>query len=401
MTTVLFAGIEAANLFFLYHLLIYYLNDRRDTGSKADRTTAIRGGLIFLCVVFMVKGLWLLGLSRAFSITVTELFRFSIKRLLYLIISGITLIVIVFFRGMGNSPAGAKPPVILFAAAQLIAAAMICISIFSISHAPENALLFWLSLILSVALSFLILFFNNYTSSLFQKELEDRRLLSRIEDTEKRMREVTDIYASLHSIRHDLKRHLQTAEQMMDRDVGKQYLDEVNRELFELFSTGCLSLDALLTVQAMQMKRNGIRFEHDLCSLEGLPLNDVSLCSIIGNLLENAAEAVEKLNASDSDAPAENTEEASPPAPFVSLQMRRLRSMLFICCKNPYQKQTVHFENGLFLSDKKTPDHGQGMKIIRKLSHEAGGTFTADANNGLFTATVMLPYTAPAPSEGQ
>ena len=400
MVTVLSIGIEAVNLFFLYHLLIYFLDNRRIAESNSDRTMFIRGSLVFLCAVFIVKGLWLLGLSRAFGTAVTGFFRFSFKRVIYLIISGISLIVLVFFQGTGRFSADVKPPLILFAAAQLIVAALICISIFSISHAPENAMFFWLSLVLSVILSFLILFFNNYTSDLFQKELEERRLLSRMEDTEKRMQDVKDIYASLHSIRHDLKRHLQTAEQMFNREAGKQYLDEVEKELFELFSTGCLSLDALLTVQAMQMKQKGILFEHDLCSLEDFPLNDVSLCSIIGNLLENAAEAVEKLNASAGDMPAESTEKNASPSPVISLKMRRLRSMLFICCKNPYQKQTVHFENGLFLSDKKAPDHGQGIKIIQKLSREAGGTFTADADDGIFTATVMLPYPPSVYSEG-
>ena len=374
---ILFILAEAVNLFFLGCLFLFYRECRHQGNSGVFTDGGKYDAAVFIGILLFVKGLWFFALSSAFAVPLSTLFTFSFKRFLYLIISDISAGVFTLFFSASPEDSGTKPPTVLFCAIQLVIAAIAVLSIHAIGRSSENSTVLWIDLFLILLLSVLTVSFYRYTTVLFHRELSERERLHRQEETEKRMQEVTDIYHSLHMLRHDLKRHLMTAEQMLDREEGKRYLQGVEDRLFTLFSTGCLPLDAYLTVESMQLQQKGIRFDHELCSLQDLPVHDVSLCSIIGNLLDNAAEAVER------------TED--PGNAYISLKMRILRDMLFITCTNPYNEQTVHFKNGLFISDKKGPDHGQGLKIISKLAKELGGTFTADAKDQIFTATVMLP----------
>lgn len=83
---------------------------------------------------------------------------------------------------------------------------------------------------------------------------------------------------------------------------------------------------------------------------------DSDLIVIIGNILENAVEACEKLNGKRE----------------ISFHAGVHGEMLMITCRNPYHPSSVHLKNGQFLSSKR-PAYGTGTRSIRSMAQKYHG----------------------------
>ena len=197
-----------------------------------------------------------------------------------------------------------------------------------------------------------------------------------------RLDELHSLYTSLHGLRHDLKNHLQVASALIRQgqaQKGSEYLDAIEKDIFSVFSTGCLPLDSELTLKELDMRQKHIRFEHQLCALEAPPISDYELCSIVGNLLDNAIEAHSRYTAAG-----EYT---------IVLNIRRVRDMLYIECVNPADPHTLRTSGNRFLSSKAEEGHGLGISSIEAIVSRAQGRASFRCAQGKFSVLLALPYT--------
>ena len=202
----------------------------------------------------------------------------------------------------------------------------------------------------------------------------------RKKDELRRLEELHSLYRSLHGLRHDLKNHLQVASALIRQgqaQQGSEYLDSLEQDIFSLFSTGCLPLDSALTLKELEMRQRQIRFDHQLCHLDSLPIRDYAFCSIISNLLDNAIEAHDRYRGTE---------------PYtIELHIRRVRDMLYIECINPADAASLQTAGGRFLSSKKEEGHGLGIANIESIVSRAQGHSTFTCSNGRFTVILALP----------
>ena len=206
-------------------------------------------------------------------------------------------------------------------------------------------------------------------------------------------------------------------------------LEEVEREMkrHETWNvSGNSVLDALLTQQKQACLEKGIQL---LCTADGKALDFLparEICTIFGNLLDNAAEAAGQLPDPDSRliqvqvgqkggflvirvenrfaagnlSAAEETPAASTGAAAAedhsragkAAQARRLP-------QTPGQGQTageiVFSRDGLPRTTKANArEHGIGLKSVRYTAEQHGGTLHLSAANGWFVAAVMIPAEA-------
>ena len=125
-------------------------------------------------------------------------------------------------------------------------------------------------------------------------------------------------------------------------DEGSAYLEQIDHDIFSVFSTGSLAIDSALTMKDLQMRRRSIRFIYALCLLDELPISESELCSILCNLLDNALEGISRAETIITD-------------PVITLNISRIRDMLYIHCSNSYDPATVHTDKETFLTTKKQP----------------------------------------------
>ena len=117
----------------------------------------------------------------------------------------------------------------------------------------------------------------------------------------KQTEEIQNIYRQMQAWRHDYRNHIQNMKNRLGGDQSEleQYLDELADDLVQAdtsIRTGNVMADAVLNSKLSVAKQKGVRLNIEAHIPRGVAMTDVELCSILGNLLDNAIEACEKLS---------------------------------------------------------------------------------------------------------
>ena len=144
------------------------------------------------------------------------------------------------------------------------------------------------------------------------------------------------------------------------------------------------TLDIVLSEYRIYCASHGILFTAfaDGAALRGMGVADI--CSLFGNIMENAVEACERMQ--------------DPARRVISLNVRSLAGQVSVCAENYFEGE-VRFADGLPVTRKEdTFRHGYGVKSIRMIAEKYGGTMQCGAAGGLFSVRVLFP--APAEKKG-
>ena len=136
-------------------------------------------------------------------------------------------------------------------------------------------------------------------------------------------------------------------------------------------------LDALLTQKKIFCSEHGIQLlvHADGRALEAISARDI--CTIFGNLLDNAAEAVLKL--------------ADPKERIIQVEAARSGAFLLIRVENRCGDDVMVSAEGLPRTTKRDKaEHGIGLKSVRLTAERLGGSLNLSVEDGWFTAGVLL-----------
>ncbi|MGL5677747.1 MAG: ATP-binding protein [Cellulosilyticaceae bacterium] len=184
---------------------------------------------------------------------------------------------------------------------------------------------------------------------------------------------------------HDFRHHLRTltglAEQAHATDV-LHYMEQIVAITRPQQSNACvpfvshLALDALLQYYHTAATTKGIAIAIRLSLPDVLPLDEVDFCTLLGNLIENAIEACERLSNDTS---------------HILIASHQTDSQLFMIIENTYdgvlKRQGKHFVS------RKTsaPRLGVGVASVQTLVSSCGGFMDLYPTDTLFKVSIMLP----------
>lgn len=179
---------------------------------------------------------------------------------------------------------------------------------------------------------------------------------------------------------HDLKHQVQAIRAAKDEKERETYLEKIEKSV-QIYSaivrTGNEILDTILTEKSLICENSGI---HINCVADGSLLafmNPVDLYTLFGNALDNAIEAVRKLESKEKR--------------VIDIMLYERQSFLMLQIVNPMCGE-VKFEDGLPLTTKaKNGYHGYGMKSMLHTIQKYEGHLTTEVKNGCFYFNVMLP----------
>lgn len=192
----------------------------------------------------------------------------------------------------------------------------------------------------------------------------------------------------LRRIKHDMKNHLLVARDMAEKGNNKEliaYLDTLTDEVVKgdvFCRTGNDIADAILSDKNNKAAKRNITLQVS-GDLAGVEIDDVGLCTIIANLLDNAIEAVSKLYNL-------NTSERHK---VITIDFRKNANFLVIEQTN-YSLEKIKSEKGRFITSKNSPDHGFGLYNIKQAVYRNDGEFNIIEDTGEFTKytfEIMLP----------
>ncbi len=181
------------------------------------------------------------------------------------------------------------------------------------------------------------------------------------------------------ALRHDFRQHLAVIERLHrvgDDENLSEYLRQLHVAAEGKHKRYCVNraVDALAAhYDALAGEQNAL-IEWMLDLPERLILSDMEYCAMLGNLVENALHAVEKL----------------------PMEKRRVKvgsqqnsdSILTLCVDNPYEGTVKLGRDGLPRA--RRAGHGVGLASVAGTVHRYNGTMAISAEMGIFSADIVL-----------
>lgn len=193
---------------------------------------------------------------------------------------------------------------------------------------------------------------------------------------------------SLREVKHDTQKHLEVIRSLAEQGDVNELMDYIDhyadslRTLHNLISTGNTAIDYVVSERMQRAAKEGISFTHKIITPERFPIDDVSLTSLLANLLDNAIEAC--LLAKHEDAVF---------TPRIALSIHPYHGMILIHCENTYNGITKQDADGAFMTVKTEPGHGNGLRTIQAIVDEADGfvNILPETERKRFLINILLP----------
>lgn len=191
---------------------------------------------------------------------------------------------------------------------------------------------------------------------------------------------------SLREMKHDMEIHLNVIRGLAithETERLVSYIESYNQSLastHHLISTGNTAIDCIVSTKLNIAKSMGIETDFSIMLPEDIPLDSLSLSSLLGNLWNNAIEASLFL--------IEQTKEIKP---YIHFFIKPFQQMVMIHIENSYYGSLQLTTNHSFLSLKKENGHGIGMKRINDIVQAADGIIQIQTEHHIFSVHILLP----------
>ena len=189
---------------------------------------------------------------------------------------------------------------------------------------------------------------------------------------------------------HDMKHQIAAMRTMDSSSQREQYYQEIEKSIriYEMnYNTGNETLDTVLTDKGLLCETKNITVN---CVADGENLSfmdPVDIYTVMGNALDNAIEAVEKLEEKE--------------CRLVDVLIHVRQKFLIINVTNPTREQ-VSLKDGLPSTSKGDRRyHGYGVRSIQHTVRKYGGEMTIHVEHHLFSLRIMIPIKAPAQPAAQ
>ncbi len=199
--------------------------------------------------------------------------------------------------------------------------------------------------------------------------------------------EVDNMYRKMRGWRHDYRNHIQVLKSYTeggDLEAIAKYLDLLEADLYTVdtvIKTGNPMADAILNSKIALASDRKIRVEADAHIPVLLSISAVDLCTVIGNLFDNAIEASAQL-------PEEKR--------VIRVYMDVKGNQLYISFLN-FTSSGKLLKIGNIFKSTKGGEHGLGLGRIDDVVKRLGGYLSRNSEEGAFTTEILLPLTKEKP----
>lgn len=216
-----------------------------------------------------------------------------------------------------------------------------------------------------------------------QMRLREEQLLIQ----QKQYQNIITGYEQVKKIRHDMLNHLTSLRGYLDDAKYQEAQIYIGRLRGDLVSSvkeiisGNIVIDALINNRKKEAANNDIIFNIDIIVPCELNIDDIDLCIILGNALDNACEACHRI-----------TEENDKKE--INLIMKYKNSKLLIDLRNSYNELTIKCIDGQYVSSKDyrmKNSYGIGFNNMTSVINKYGGTLKSEINKDYFELKILVP----------
>lgn len=190
--------------------------------------------------------------------------------------------------------------------------------------------------------------------------------------------QINETRAARHDMRHfvkAMKRLLSEGRYAELNNFLAEYGDNNEPEPLPVFCENAVA-NSILGYYSFKAKERGIPLSYTCVIPKRLPVSDSELCVVLGNALENALEACERVPAPDTR--------------FIAVEARTVGGQLLIkienACRGPLRKK-----DGRYVSAKVGSEHGMGLSNMQKVMENTGGFLKVEDDGVRFTLMAAFP----------
>lgn len=226
----------------------------------------------------------------------------------------------------------------------------------------------------SVILCMLLLFFNERRNEKKLSEYEEKLVASQLD-------EMNQLYMTMRGWRHDYHNHMQKIRAHLalgEYDQVQEYINLMETELDAVdirYKSGNTGVDAMLNSKLTLAEKKGLRIKCDAELPKKLSCNPVDLCVLLGNLIDNAIEACEKMDPSQDR--------------FIRIYMCVRKKQFYLSVSNA-TSEVIRKLDKEYITNKRG-NHGNGLRRINKVVEKNNGFINRQNEPGVFATEVMLP----------
>lgn len=185
------------------------------------------------------------------------------------------------------------------------------------------------------------------------------------------------------SLRHDIKHHLQYIQSMLDMhkyDDANAYISKIyenNHCLRGITYSGNIAIDSTLSHSLGDFAAKGIDLKYSIILPPTLVIEDLDLCILFGNLVDNAVEACQRI-------------EDGVTKKFININAKIQKEYLFVTISNSFTGE-VKFEKNIYRTIKGDERYcGIGLANIKRLVEKYDGEISVEHTDKVFTVAAIL-----------
>lgn len=184
---------------------------------------------------------------------------------------------------------------------------------------------------------------------------------------------------NIRMLRHDMKNHIYTMQYMLQNDKKQELLHYLNHTYdyidvsTEYINSGNAEVDSILNYKIYEAKKLGATVEATVNISSDIKISSFDLNIILGNLLDNAIEALYKSNDKK-----------------LQIEIVLDRSVLYISVINSFDGYVEKNNEKLLTTKKEFYNHGLGLRSVENVINKYNGKLDLDYNDKAFTVNILL-----------
>jgi sensor histidine kinase YesM len=367
-------GMAIVNL--ITSLFAYSIISLNYESSKLKRVVAVVCSYAYIVAIEVIVSVALTSQQPALY----EVFDMNIHG--YLAIGLIAYFASTLLRKFKNIRIGRiSSPMVLVAIIAIPSVSVISLAIVMTNLQQVHALIV-MSIIFGI--NILVFYLHDTLSVTYQSKLESTLHAQEKEYYYAQCQLMQESVAQVKSIRHDMKMHLATATGFIENDNVQEaegYLKKLlgNISASEVYSdTGNIALDSIINFKLKNAVEDNVKLEISILAPPVLDVEAVDIVTILGNLLDNALDAVAKVEDK-----------------VIRLNVEHVKGNLFIKVENTFDGELKYLSEKSGAGEmpatrKEGSEHGHGLANIRRSVEKYSGDLGIAHDGGVFSVSVLL-----------
>ena len=241
-----------------------------------------------------------------------------------------------------------------------------------------NSLPMIILIIASIVFSMLfgILIYRS-VASMYRQKQQDQSMFEQSMYQAEKYETLKTAYMDYHRLRHDFYDHISVMDSLKAAGNEEKLNDYITRMkadfegLENIVFCENTAVDMLVGNKALTAREKGIKTEFSLKDTTACGIDDMDLCSIFSNLLNNAIRGSENYNGEK----------------YITMKSYIRAGCFVVTCRNSSNMPDPDMNTTKADRDK----HGFGIQIVKNISKKLGGNAVFEYNDGDFVSIVSIP----------